>query len=140
MTLGRLKDGNNFSCKSCNQTLIDFRDKTTDEIIKIISVKKTCGIFNDNQVVVPKFSWTNNLIFKLLTLLAIFGFNVKPLNAQTNQTPKDSSTIQNQNIAPDKKLDSKISSNDTTQAHVRKKRWWRKKKKPNYRTIGCPAF
>ena len=140
MTLGRMKNGDNFSCKSCSQTLTDFRDKTTDEIIKVISTKKTCDIFNDNQVIVPKFSFTNNLIFKILTVLAIFGFNVKPLNAQTNQTSKDTSNIQNQKINSDKKIDSKINSSDTTQVKPRKKKWWRKKKKPNYHTIGCPSF
>lgn len=140
MTLGRLKDGNNFSCKSCDQTLIDFRDKTTDEIIKVISVKKTCGIFNDNQVTVPNFSVTNNFIFKILTVLAIFGFNVKPLNAQTNQTRKDSSSVQKQKITSDNKTESKVSSSDTTQVKSCEKKWWRKKKKPKYHTIGTPSF
>lgn len=140
MTMGRLKDGDNFSCKSCNQTLIDFRGKPTEEIIKVISAKKTCGIFNDNQIIVPKFSFTNNLIFKILTILAIFGFNVKPLNAQTNQSRKDTNNIQKQNNNSDKKIDSKINSADTTQIEPRKKRSWRKKKKPNYRVIGTPSF
>lgn len=140
MTLGRMKDGNNFSCKSCNQTLTDFRDKATEEIIKVISVKKTCGIFNDDQVIVPEFSFTNNLIFKVLTVLAIIGFNVKPLNAQTNQTRQDSSSIQKQKIDPDKKTESKVNSSDTSQVKTRKKKWWRKKRRPNYRTIGTPSF
>ena len=140
MTLERLKDGSNFTCKSCNQTLIDFRDKTTDEIIKVITVKKTCGIFNDNQVTVPKFSFTNNFIFKILTVLAIFGFNVKPLNGQTNETRKDTSSIQKQKITYDKKAESNLNSSDTSQVKPRKNKWWRKKRKPHYQTIGCPSF
>ena len=139
MTLGRLKDGDNFSCKSCNQTLIDFRDKTADEIIQVISVRKTCGIFNENQVIVPKFSFTSRLIFKILTVLAIFGFNVKPLKAQTNQTPKDSSSVLNQKITLDKKTESKLNSNDTIHVKPRKKNWWQRKKKSKTRIIsGLP--
>ncbi len=140
MTPSRLKDGSNFSCKSCNQTLIDFRDKTTEEIIKVISVKKTCGIFNHNQVIVPEFSFTNNFIFKVLTVFAIFGFNVKPLNAQTNQVDKDSINIQKQNGKTGEKVDGRINPADTNQIKPRKKKWWRKKKKPNYRVIGTPSF
>ncbi|MES2680129.1 MAG: hypothetical protein V4635_09605 [Bacteroidota bacterium] len=140
MTHGRLKDGDNFSCKSCNQTLVDFRDKTEDEIIKVISVKKTCGIFNDNQVTVPDFSFTNKLIFKILAVLAVFGFNVKPLNAQTNQAPKDSASIQKQKTTTNTKTENKVTASDSTQAKSINKKWWRKNKKHKYRIIGTPSF
>ena len=94
MTLGRLKNGDEFDCKSCNTKIVDFRGKTTNEIIQVISKKKTCGIFNNSQVIVPRFSLSSNLIFKILTILAFIGFNVKPINAQTTEIRKDSLSFQ----------------------------------------------
>ena len=136
MTLGRIKANKDLSCKSCNQKLIDFRNKSNDEIIEVITGKKICGIFNNDQVGVPKFSFRHDLLFKLLTALAILGFHVKPLQAQENKTRQDSVSVKKENINSEEKTRSK----DTTQFKPRKEKWWRKKKRPNYRVIGTPSF
>jgi hypothetical protein len=140
MTMGRLKNGREFACNSCNTIIVDFRGKTTNEIIQVISKKKTCGIFNDSQVIVPKFSLSSNLLFKILTILAFIGFNVKPINAQTTEIRKDSISFQKQKNTLNKKTEINESSSDTSKIKLRKKKWWRRKRKTEYRTIGCPSF
>jgi hypothetical protein len=143
MSYGRLKNDNGFYCKSCSKTLIDFRDKSTDEIIKQISTKSVCGVFNTAQITVPVFSFKTNLLFKALTLLAILGFNVKPLNAQTKQEIlQDKTTLQKRTLITNTTLDIPINTTTSLSKTVAstQKKWWHKKKKLKIRTIGCPSF
>ncbi len=140
MTLGRIKNGDHFYCKSCNNTIVDFRDKSMDEIVQSLSKQSTCGIFNDDQIVKPSFSFTTTLLFKFLTFLAVSGFNVKPLSAQTtSQTTRDTISIKKQNPHPNTNTGQHINADSPAPLAPAKKKWWRKKKK-KYGTIGCPSF
>ncbi len=87
MTLNRLGKENGFFCGSCSKKIIDFRGKASDDITKTIekSTEKVCGIYHSKQLTVSKFSWRNALLYKLLTIAAFMGFNVKPLKAQVER-------------------------------------------------------
>jgi hypothetical protein len=79
------KEGNNYFCNSCSKTVIDFRDKTEDEI-KCNVRKDTCGIFTIDQLKGHKRqSFLRQTLFYCLTVLSFLGFNVKPLTAQTQK-------------------------------------------------------
>ena len=85
MTLARVTQGDGtFHCNACSNSIIDFRGKSIDEIKEIIGSKKVCGIFNEDQLCQPKFSIRYKLLYAVFTLIAIIGFNVKPINAQSH--------------------------------------------------------
>jgi hypothetical protein len=136
ITLGRLENSSGFHCSSCDREIIDFRNKSTEEIIAFLSVNHACGIFNQDQVITPCFSFKNAFLFKVLTLLAILGFHVKPVAAQT--TPKG----QQDTSSVNKK---KISGSENKKKKPEKKTWFEKRrekkmmKRRRYR-IGTPAF
>lgn len=142
MSLNKMKTADGFYCKSCSKTIIDFRNKSVDEIINVDS-DITCGIFSEEQVSTPTFSFKYKILFRALTLLSIIGFNVKPLNAQT--IPPKKGTIINK---PDStKTDYSIGKvkietipKDTLIVTEKPKRkWFRKKKKITGRVVmGTP--
>lgn len=83
MKLNGTSNPEEYYCKSCKQSIIDFRQKTNDEIIEHLSKNKACGIFNKDQIQTKHKSFRYQFIFKILTLVALIGFNVKPISAQT---------------------------------------------------------
>ena len=134
------KNGDNYFCKSCSKIIIDFTQKTQEEI-KCETKADTCGIFTFDQLHgQQKKTYLKQSIFYLLTLFSFLGFSVKPLSAQTIDTTR----IKNDSI----KIDSKLNKTNTNQTdninnkknHVKndRKRLFRKKKK--YRIIGTPSF
>ncbi len=143
MTLGKLKSDTGFYCNSCNKTLVDFRDTSTEEIIKQISTKSVCGIFNANQTILPTFSFKHTLLFRALTILAFLGCHVKPLNAQTKKEILPNKTIlQKRTLITNERATEQINTSDSSLKIVApsQKKWWHKKKKLKIRTIGCPSF
>lgn len=140
MIIQQTKNCSEYFCKSCNQNLIDFRNKTTKEIIQIISIKNACGIFNENQITIPNFSFKKKLLFKTMAILAIIGFNVRPINAQINPSYKDNNTLQKHNNEFEKPLIEKTSKTDTIPNIQKTKKWWHKKRKQKMKIIGTPSF
>lgn len=132
------KDGQNYFCKSCSKTIIDFRDMTLDEIKCSIN-SNTCGIFTNDQLQgQQKTTLFRQTLFYFLTVLSFFGLSVRPLNAQTTNTTKDTvsadiKTKPKETLQTDKTV---VKENVTA---TKNKGLFRKKKK-KYRTIGTPAF
>lgn len=137
------KEGNDYFCKSCSKTVIDFRDKSTEDIASTMK-EGICGVFTSEQLTgQPTFSFGRQVRFYLMTTLAFIGFTVKPLSAQVPDTTKvESKTI---------KINSKIKNNDTLQMGQspvekpkQRKEMKRKKKqahkKRKHRVIGTPSF
>ena len=146
MILARIKKDGDFYCKSCSKEIIDFRDKSNEEIIAN-SKEGVCGIYNEDQVTTTKYGFRKRFLFQLLTVFSFIGLNVKPLQAQ--ETPKKTEPIK---VAKDTirepvigkiKIDPKrdtllLTDPDETKP---KKKWFRRKKKNvKGRTIGCPSF
>jgi len=143
MSLNKMKTANGFYCKSCSKTIIDFRNKPVNDIINVDS-DITCGIFSEQQVSTPTFSFKYKILFRVLTILSIIGFNVKPVYAQDTQPTKDSVINQSDSLKVLIKGKIKIDKipNDAVIATKKPKReWFRKKNKIVDRTsIGCPSF
>jgi hypothetical protein len=146
MILNRIKKEGDFYCKSCSKEIIDFRNKSSEEIISK-SKDGSCGIYNEDQVTKTHYGIRKRFLFQLLTIFSFIGFNVKPLQAQ--ETPKKTQPINLSKdsiqkpvigrIAIDPKRDTLlIPENDKVKP---KKKWFRRKKK-NVKgsTIGCPSF
>jgi len=135
------KCGDNFACKSCDKIVIDFRNKTDEQIRKELT-KGTCGIFNTSQLPgQTNYSNFRQVAFNLLTLFSFLGFNVSPLKAQTlpNKNEKKTEVTTNQTISDSTKMKNKQSDSlkkDKKRVFFRRK----KKKQPQFRTIGTPSF
>lgn len=134
------KDGDNYFCKSCSKTVIDFRGKTEEEI-KCVADKDTCGVFSIDQLSgQQRQSFFRQTAFYFLTVLSFLGFNIKPLTAQTidtTKTPKDTIIVSNtKNIKKNAVTTNQI--NQKEYQNPPKKNVFRRKKKIT--VIGCPAF
>ncbi len=130
MSLNKMKTADGFYCKSCSKTIIDFRNKPVNDIINVDS-DITCGIFSEEQVSTPTFSFKYKILFRVLTILSIIGFNVKPVYAQDTQPTKDSVINQSDSLKVFVKGKVKIDKlpNDTVVATEKPKRKWFRKKK-----------
>ena len=144
MLLSRMKnEGPDYYCKSCSKVVIDYSDKSIEEIIATFQ-PGTCGIFNPKHVQPnPSMPYQRRFLFYGLTLLSFFGFNVKPLQSQTTATKKDSTSIY---FTPKAVV---ISDSDTvksnTTANTKKKDVRRRNKRRGIfhhrkRLMGCPDF
>lgn len=136
--------GCNHFCKSCTKTIIDFRGKTTAEIEAVIT-KDTCGIFTSDQLPGQrKMKWTSKPGFYAMMVLSFLGFSVKPAYGQTVEPPKpvaDSVAIYPEDLKtptaahkPPKYSPNVIYVKSPESMVVADK------KKPVYRTVGCPSF
>ena len=82
------KDGNDFSCKTCNKNVVDFRGKSSEEIKSILQ-HGMCGIYHRSQLPAQvKMTRARQFLFHGLTFLSFLGFNVSPINAQSNSEIK----------------------------------------------------
>ncbi len=132
------KNGNNYFCGSCSKIVIDFREKSEEEIKSCIT-KDTCGIFNLSQLPgQQRMHFHRKILFYSLTLLSFIGFNVKPMQAQTTETPK---------VVEENKPELEVCLDDTKGQSVEfkalvpeKKKAIRKKNKKLVRVGGCPSF
>jgi hypothetical protein len=138
MTLGRIDKGNDkYHCSSCKKNLIDFRDYTSDEIIDHLKSTNTCGIFYSNQVETPTYSVRNKFKYVLLTLLAVIGLNVTPINAQI--TGKEKRAIKKELRLMKKEKKKQVSTTSKEPKKYRKRRGLYKRRR-KYRVIGTPSF
>ena len=121
-----------YFCKSCNKTIIDFRDNTAEEIHNIIN-KGTCGIFNYDQLSgQQQMKFTRRLLFYFFSIISFLGFTIKPLNAQPKRPSIDS--ISNNIIA------NRNDKNDGAKSDTLKKKKSFFKRNKKHRVIGCPEF
>lgn len=133
------KDGNNYFCKSCSKSIIDFRNKTPEEIRSGLTAN-TCGIFTVEQLPGQQpMKWSRQLMLYCFTILSFLGFSIKPLAAQTTQPGKDTiqvdmNAVKKDNIKTDNETTIKLTS-----AKAEHKGLFRKKKKSK-RLTGCPVF
>ena len=133
------KNANGYSCKACKKTVIDFREKTIEEI-KCTVNKDTCGIFTIDQLPGQQsMGLFKHLLFYCLTLLSVLGFTVKPLNAQTTRNSSDSLTVAlKSNMIVNKSIEATSKNTKQTSYSKKKKGIFRKKKKT--RVVGSVAF
>jgi hypothetical protein len=108
MTLSRMKSGDSFFCKSCDKKIVDFRNKTTEEIISYFKNGTGYGIFYEDQVTTSTYSFKNKFLYKLLTVLALLGLNVRPLNAQSKKDLlNDPASLERRTVHTDKPVENK---------------------------------
>lgn len=142
MTLNRIEKGRCNFCQSCSKEIIDFRGKTTNEIIGTIEAaeNQVCGIYDSSQLAIKQFSIKNAIFFKLLAFAALIGFNVKPLKAQSEKIegipPKSSSIVfkekPNENTYQNRQAHI-VGSIQT--AEVPKKKLFKKRKKKSVKKV-----
>lgn len=123
-------------CKSCKKTIIDFREKSVEEILSQIN-ENTCGIFRYDQLPAQKpLKFSKQMLFYFFTVLSFLGISVKPLSAQTTDSKKDTVLVQ------ETKDENNVQDDTSTFNEKKKKRpklnLFRRKVK--YRPIGCPSF
>lgn len=125
------KNEDGYHCRSCSKTIIDFRDKTTEEICSSID-GNTCGIFYRHQLTgQQKMSAFRQTAFYVLTFLSFIGFSVKPVYGQNSRPVTEQSPIQlSQEKDKEKKLKKKNKSSKGKSG----------KKKQKYKIVGTPAF
>ena len=137
MVLNRMKNDSGYYCSSCSKSILDFRNKTNEEIKESIT-EDSCGIYTSDQVSTPTFNFSYKLAFRALTILSFIGFNVKPLHAQdTIQTPKSIDSLhQNPSqtgiiLSPTFQDTNRKAPENEEQKEVvkRKKTWFRRNKK-----------
>ena len=150
VSLNRMsKEGDNYYCKSCSHSVIDFTEMSLDEIKSNITAN-TCGIFRPEQLPGQhKIKLSRQLLYYCLTLLSFLGFSVKPLSAQNNQFNQDTSSIST--ISPTIKNGYKdennivVGENYTEESPIVKKPVKNKKRRRYQRRLrgrvmGCPEF
>lgn len=155
MTMNRLKKDDGFHCNSCKKDIVDFRNKTDEEIIAYLkaSTQNPCGIFREEQVSVPTYSWKSAFLFKALTVLAFIGFNVSPMSAQATIPKLNTNTSNNERpICPKNNGKPSYHKNTTQKSDLNKneiineerpsKRKGRRvvRGRIKYTPIGCPSF
>lgn len=70
-----------YYCNRCNKIVIDFRDKSIEEILA--AGKNTCGIFQPSQLgAQKKMRFSKSIAFFLLSLLSIIGIQASPLEGK----------------------------------------------------------
>jgi hypothetical protein len=134
MILARIKKDGDFYCKSCSKEIIDFRNKSNEEIISQ-SKDGSCGIYNEDQVTKTHYGIRKRFLFQLLTIFSFIGLNVKPLQAQ--ETPKKPQPINLSKdsihkpvigrVTIDPKRDTLMLENSTPLKSERK--WFKRRKK-----------
>jgi len=144
-TFTKTEECNHF-CKSCSKTIIDFRGKT-DEEIKAVITKDTCGIFTSDQLPAQqKMALKRKPLFYLMTVLSALGFSVKPAVAQTVQNNPDSLKVNTQQKPPaltkaqQEEIKKKLIKAGILVATAPKDEKKEAEKVIKYRTIGCPSF
>lgn len=130
------KDGENFYCKSCSKTIVDFREKTVEEIKGSIN-KDTCGIFTMEQLPSQQqMKLSRQILFYFFSVLSILGFTVRPFSTQAIQTKEETVIVDKESNTKDlNEGDEKAKKADTKK---NKKGLFRKKKRVT--VIGCPNF
>jgi hypothetical protein len=122
------KTGDNYFCKSCDKTVIDFRQKSSEEI-RNSTGKGICGTFTIDQLSgQQKMTFLRRTFFYGLTILSFFGVSVKPLKAQTTIPKTDSVSVDKKTENKDYKQTDK-NEDKMVATSPNKRRLFRRKKK-----------
>jgi hypothetical protein len=133
------KDGENFFCKSCNKSVVDFRKKNIDEI-KCSIDNDTCGIFTIEQLPGQQtMKFSRQLLFYFFSFLSFLGYTVGPLSAQTSQTNKDTVKVDAKSFSNDQEKVDKTQIKKSKYISRRKARLRMRKQNRDYLS-GCPSF
>lgn len=120
-------NGNTLNCKSCQKEVIDFRNKTPEEI-KALLTANTCGIFRNEQLSAPpRMTFFRKGVFAALTVLSFLGFNVGPVNASPARPVRTGITASSGTF-------------DEKEKKPKSKKKKKHKKTKEFKTIGCPSF
>lgn len=149
MLLNRMdKRDKDFHCGSCNKLVVDFRNRSNEEIRDILSSSQgQCGIFLPEQLTQQhevRHTWSYKVAFVVLVIMSWFGSAVQPLNAQSavarQQYSKTKPAVCYDGDYIHKKA--KESVKDRKKDARLQKRWLRKSRaiRGKIRTIGCPSF
>lgn len=137
----RTQQGCNHFCKSCSKTIIDFRGKTTEEIVAVMD-ENTCGIFTNDQLPAQQpMKWKSRPMFYAMMAASFLGFSVKPAYGQT-QTPDTLKQNQPANqpvsnpAAAEKMKALKVELDKMGPIGVVAD----DKRKRVFKTVGCPSF
>lgn len=134
------KEGKDYFCKSCSKTVVDFREKTEDEI-KCFANTGSCGVFTINQLKgQQRLSVSRQTIFYALTVISFFGFNVKPITAQnvdTVQTQTEAHTLEESSQQVRNFEKEEVTKKEK---NIRSKKSLFRRKKKEKVIIGCPSF
>lgn len=130
MILSRMSCGDgSFTCTSCKTQVVDFRNKSLEEI-KRLSTPDTCGIFTTDQLPgQQKMAFSRKAVFYALAFCSFLGFNVRPVHAATK--PMNTSGIPAFKSAT-------LPENETEKPKKKKKS--KRSKKATQVLIGCPSF
>lgn len=140
------KSGDAYFCPGCSKSVIDFRDKSIEEIKEKLQLGG-CGVFNSDQLTQQKrFGYFGRFAFRVLTVISFLGFTVKPMKAQTTipleHDTTTADTIQSYNgfvvEAPVDENEEKTDDTKQAKKKATRRRGLRKRKK--YRVMGCPDF
>lgn len=134
--LSMKKDGDNYFCRSCSKTVIDFRNMADQEIAAVLTAE-TCGIFNNQQLpgqLKPALSM--RMRFAVLAVFSILGVNLKAA-AQTAAQQKIH-TAEKQPVKGPQKNSLPVCPRPASQPV--KQEAAPAPKKTKYITIGCPSF
>lgn len=132
-------ENNSFNCRGCTKKILDLRGKSPDEIRREFKGTSICGIFNESQVLKRNFSFSYRLRFAMLTVIALFGFNVKPIIAQS-EIKQESQNEHTFTVSPQKPQQTEAQKEEKKEK--RKNRFTRRKNKKlkEVRFLGCPSF
>lgn len=97
-----------FLCTGCNKLVMDFRNKTWEEI-EDLRDQFTCGIFDKEQLShTPYLERKKRWMYRLLVAASFLGFQISPIEADA-QIPQqtlgfNSKNSTSENIRPRKKV------------------------------------
>ncbi len=78
------QSGEGFYCGKCDKVVVDFRDKSIEDIIA--AGKNTCGIFYADQLgAQPKMRFHKSFVLALLTVFSFIGIQANPLSGNIFQ-------------------------------------------------------
>jgi hypothetical protein len=126
-----------FFCNSCSKTVVDFRNKSMEEVLANIEVGG-CGIFTSEQLPNQKpMTWRKWLGFYALAFLSFLGMNPAPIQAQTQVKQETIAHMDADGKTIGKAYDVAVGKSNT-QNTKRRKRLFRRKR-PRI-LMGCPDF
>ncbi len=85
-----------FLCTGCNKLVMDFRNKSLDEIHSL-SDQFECGIFDDHQLShTPVLNWKKRWTYRFLVAASFLGFTIAPIEASAQlENPESASFTSN---------------------------------------------
>lgn len=139
------KTDKGLNCSSCKIEVIDFRQRSDEEIKMAFQRGTRCGIFREDQVLNPfeNRSISFKIWFRILVLISLMGLNVKPIQAQGVVMKKKHLPKIEKEKSQSKLKNTRKNAVYLKERHlfVRKKQRSKKRRMKNKKSImGCPSF